>query len=217
MRKSLAAIARSAICPPFARRSEQSTAPSTLRPDAPDGRGVRAPLPAGVASMHAEMQNHGADAQVDPDPGATVNWRVLPRGCSVGITVAVRDVPLAGRAARSPRKRSCPQAAHLVTVRVAQQWPVGRTSGRSSSSCCPQRWEARPGCTAWSLALLGAIDTSSRSRSVPPCRGGAFRPWRHFEAREPWNRPGMRRPRRWRWFGAPASCPVSGAFPRSEN
>jgi hypothetical protein len=29
-----------------------------------------AALPAGVASMHAEIQNHGADAQVDPDPGA---------------------------------------------------------------------------------------------------------------------------------------------------
>jgi hypothetical protein len=59
MRKSLAAIARSAICPPFARRSEQSTAPSTLRPDAPDGRGVRAPLPAGVRQCTPRCRTTG--------------------------------------------------------------------------------------------------------------------------------------------------------------
>src|SRR3954468_5235400 len=35
----------------------------------------------------------------------------------------------------------------------------------------------------------GAIDTSSRSPSVPPCRGGAVRPWRHFQVLELWNRP----------------------------
>jgi hypothetical protein len=68
MRKSLAAIARSAISPPLARSSRRSAAP--LRPDAPDGRGVRAALPAGEASMRAEMQNHAAAAEVDPDPGA---------------------------------------------------------------------------------------------------------------------------------------------------
>jgi hypothetical protein len=175
------------------------------------------PCPPACVNARRDAEPRGRRSGRPRPRSPTVNWHVLLRGCCVGITVAVRDVTLAGRAARSPRKRSCPQAAHLVTVRVAQQWPVGRASGRSSSSCCPQRWEARPGCTAWSLALLGAIDTSSRSRSVPPCRGGAFRPWRHFEAREPWNRPGMRRPRRWRWFGAPASCPVPGAFPRFEN
>src|ERR671916_455756 len=45
------------------------------------------------------------------------------------------------------------------------------------------------GCTAWSLALLVPSTRSSRSRSVPPCRGGAIRPWRPFEVLEVWNRP----------------------------
>src|SRR3954447_1397798 len=49
-------------------------------------------------------------------------------------------------------------------------------------------------------------------------QGGALRPWRVTSgSQECGTAPGMRRPRRWRWFGAPASRPGSGASRRSET
>src|SRR3954447_18487791 len=137
-------------------------------------------------------------------------WAAGPAAGS-GHSLPCRAADLGLRAARG-----CPRAAHLVRVRVVQAVARRQDQRTLVLVLLPTTLKTAL-CTVWSLALLGAIDTfrdhgacRMQGRGLPAL--ASLRDPRTVE-----RAPGMRRSRRWRWFGATASRPVSGASRRSET